>query len=411
MTKVPRRRQGDRPALQRRSFFFIRVTGVFLALIASIFLPAVSYAVEYSIVPSVSLREEVNDNILMTAGPHSTVWGSHLSPSFRFSAAMERWRLDGDFWSSISRYVGEDGLDMNDASLRLSSEYNTELDRWRLFGAMTRDAAWKSELLETGLVLGLQRRTLGAIGGSWRRTVTERVSVKGELEYREARYSDDRSGGLFDYQLLIGTIETIYALSEKDQLSASLEILDYRADSVGVESKNMGLSLSWVHPVSETFQWTLSVGVRELFTHFSSGGETQKSEEFGWLAAAMLQKKWERTLLKGDFIQQIDPSGAGYLIEVNRLSGAIEQKLTENMVGSLVANFYRTRPLQGDLSPPDSIAYNVGPRWSWHWIEEWSMLFDYRYAWLKRDDGSHPIHSNSISWMLIYRGLGWSKSR
>ncbi len=382
-----------------------------LALIVLLALPASLYAVEYSALPSVNLREEVNDNILMTSQPHDTVWGSHFIPSLRLSAALERWRVDGNFWASISRYVGEKGLDMNDVSLKLSSEYRTEWDLWRLFGEGTRDAAWKSELQETGLILATQRRNVGVLGGSWTRTLTERMTLLGELEYRETRYSDDQVGGLFDYDVLLGTIQTIYALSENDQLRASLEFLNYRAVSVGVQSKNVGLQVSWVHPFSETFQGTFSVGVRELFNDLSSGGETQQDKDFGWLAGGTVEKKWERTSLRGEATRQVDPSGGGYLIEVDRLSGAIEQELTQTTSGSLVANFYLTRPLRGELSPPDSASYNIGPKWSWNWTKEWSMLIWYRYAWLKRDDGSDPIHSNSLSWMLTYRGFGWSESR
>lgn len=411
MTNVPRRRHGDRSLSQSRLDFFPHVGRVLLALIVLLILPVSLHAVEYTVFPLVSLREEVNDNLLMTSQPHDTVWGSHLIPSLRLSAAMERWRVDGNFWANLSRYVGEEGLDMNEASLKLSSEYRTERNLWRLFGEVIRDAAWKSELLETGVILAIQRRNVGVFGGSWSGTLTERMTLMGEIEYRETRYGDDREGGLFDYEVIVGEIQTVYSLSEKDQLRTRLELLNYRAASSGVQSKNVGLQLSWVHPFSETFEGTFSVGVRELFNEFSTGGETQKERDLGWLAGATVLKGWERTVLRGEATRQVDPSGGGYLIEVNRLSGAIEQELTQTTSGSLVANFYLTRPLRGELSPPDSTSYNIGPRWTWNWTEAWSMLIGYRYAWLKRDDGSEPIYSNSISWMLTYRGLGWSKSR
>lgn len=410
MTRVPPRRRGDRISLPGRSALFLRGDRLFLALVVLLVLPAALCAVEYTALPSVSLREEVNDNILMTSRPHNTVWGSHLAPSLRLGAEMERWRADANLRGSLSRYVGEEGLDMNDVSLRLSSEYRTEWDLWRIFGEATRDAAWKSELQETGLILAIQRRSVGRAGGSWSRAVTERTTLSGEIEYRETRYSDDREGGLFDYEVLQGTIQTIYAFSEKDQLRMSLQLLNYRAVSVGVQSKNAGLQLAWVHPFSETFQGTFFVGVRELFNDLSVGGETQRDREFGWLAGAMVEKRWERTALRGEATRQVDPSGGGYLIEVNRFSGAIEQELTETTSGSLTANYYLSRPLRGELSPPDSASYNIGPRWSWRWTEAWSMLIGYRYARLKRDNGT-PAHSNSISWMLTYRGPAWTVSR
>lgn len=411
MIHVSRRRRGNRPSSQSSSDFFSRGGSRLLALIVLLILPPPLYAVEYSLIPSVSLREEVNDNLLMTSRPHDTVWGSHLIPSLRLSAAVERWRVDGNFWANLSRYVGEKGLDMNEASLKLSSEYRTERNLWRLFGEVIRDAAWKSELLETGVTLAIQRRNVGGFGGSWSGMLTERITLMGEIEYRETRYGDDREGGLFDYEIVVGEIQTVYSLSEKDQLRTRLELLNYRAASGGVQSKNVGLQLSWVHPFSETFEGTVSAGVRELFNEFSTGGETRKERDFGWLAGGTVRKKWERTVLRGEATRQVDPSGGGYLIEVNRLSGVIEQELTQTTSGSLAANFYLTRPLRGELSPPDSTSYNIGPRWTWNWTEAWSMLIGYRYARLKRDNGSEPIYSNSISWMLTYRGLGWSKSR
>jgi hypothetical protein len=384
---------------------------VFLAALFVLILPAASYAVEYTALPSLTVREELNDNILMTSRPHDTVWGSHLSPSLRLRAAMERWRTEGNLSANFSRYVGEKGLDMNEASLRLSSEYSTESDRWKSFGEVTRDAAWKSELLETGVVLAIQRRTLGTVGGSWSRTITERITGRGEIEYRRARYSDAESGGLSDYQFYLGTIGSTYSLSERDQLDTNLQLLSYRAPSVGVQSNNVGLKLSWISFFSETLKGSALIGVRALFTDLSAAEVRQRESELGWLAGAMIEKKWEGTTLRGDFSRHVDPSGAGFLIEVNRLSGAIEKVLTRSTRGALVSHFYWIRPLQGDPPPPSSQSYAVEPTWFWNWAEGWSMRAGYRYLWQKRERAPRPVDSNLIFWLLTYPGPAWSISR
>jgi hypothetical protein len=357
------------------------------------------------------VKEGVNDNILMTDHPHHTVWESHISPSLRLSAAMERWQIDGNLWASIDQYIGEKGLDMNEGSLKLSSEYSTEWDRWRWAGELTRDAAWKSELLETGRVLGIQRRTVGMMSASWDRSLTERMNALGKIEYRETRYGENGTSGLFDYYLYVGTIGSTYSLSENDQLSASLDLLSYHAATVGIQSNNVGMQLSWIHPFSETIKGSVSVGIRELFTNISFGGETQREREFGWLAGGTLEKKWEHTSLRGDFSRQIDPSGAGYLIEVNRLHAVIEQSLTQTTVGSLAARFYWARPLRNDLSLSNTRAVSIEPKWSWNWTEAWSMLIGYRYVLQKSNNVIGSIDSNSVSWMLTYHGPKWSISR
>jgi hypothetical protein len=382
-----------------------------LAVLFLLALPAALSAVEYTALPSLSVRGEVNDNILMTAGPHSTVWGSHLSPSLRLRAAMERWRVEGNLWASLSRYAGEKGLDMNEGSLRLSSEYSTESNRWRSVGEVTRDAAWKSELLETGQVLAIQRRTLGMIGGSWNGTMTERVTLLGELEYRQARYSDPESGGLSDYRFYTGTVGSTYSLSERDQLDTNLQLLSYHAPSVGVRSNNVGLKVSWVSFFSETLKGSALIGIRALFTELSAGGVRRRESELGWLAGAMIEKKWERTTLRGDFSRHVDPSGAGYLIEVNRLSGSIERGLTQRTTGALVTHFYWTRPLQGDPPPPGSQSVAIEPSWSWNGAEAWSMRVGYRYLWQRRDQAPRAVDAHSIFLLLTYHGPAWSMSR
>src|ERR1700704_5918444 len=80
-------------------------------------------AAEWSVEPSVALRADYNDNILLSPMPHPSVWGIKLSPDVKFSGETETLKVTGGLNLSFNRYFGEEGLDTIDHTLSLRSRY------------------------------------------------------------------------------------------------------------------------------------------------------------------------------------------------------------------------------------------------------------------------------------------------
>src|SRR5438094_9991976 len=87
-----------------------------------------SGAAEWSMVPSVDLMTEFDDNIHLTASPHPSVWGIRLAPDIKFSGTTETLDVTGGLRFDLNRYFGESGLDTTDHTLIMRSIYKTERD-------------------------------------------------------------------------------------------------------------------------------------------------------------------------------------------------------------------------------------------------------------------------------------------
>lgn len=367
-------------------------------------------AVEYTVVPSLFLREQVNTNLLMTAAPHDTIWEYSLSPSVRGRAAMEQWEVSGDLSAVFSRFWKTEELDANDLFLKLSARYKGELDTFGLEGSSAHDSTWRSELQETGLVLGTGRRDLQIMNLTWNRVITERLSGVARYQFGDARYSH-QPPGLFNYQSHLATYDLTYALSEREQVTGGAQLLSYQSSDAGIESNVAGVQFGFVHAFSETFHGTLLVGAREMWTTLSIGEFHRNDRESGWLTEGTVDKRFERTQLQGSFSRRVDPSGAGYLLQVDHLWGSVDRSFTENTAGHLAAHFYQTHPLRNDLPISDSHSYSVEPRWSWKWAELWEAVLSYRYAAVTNERSNIRVASHSISGMLTYHGPVWTSSR
>lgn len=356
--------------------------------------------------PSILLREELNDNILM-GQEHEPVWGNTLSPVLRWGAAAERLALGADLAATLGRYRGEDGLDVNDSSVRITSQYILERGRWGVDGSFLRDSSWRSELRETGRILAERRRTARTIEGFWEVTPTQRLSMRGRYQLTEVRYAEE-GGGLFDYQNRIGSVDLSYELSERNRAIAGFHLLHYRAPSARVRSIDTGLRVGLRRLFSETLRATLSIGARGLINTLSLPDREIKEHGRGLFGDVKIEKEFEAGHWTGGVSRKVDPSGSGFLIQSDHLFVEIGREITETVAVSLAADGYQNRALRTALPQTESRALIVEPSWRWRWTEEWSMAISYRYA--KQKEGGRSADSNAVIWTLLYEGPTWGGS-
>jgi hypothetical protein len=357
-----------------------------------------------SVTPSVGLEEELNDNILM-GQEHEPVWGNTLSPRLRWGAADERLDLHADLAARLARYNGIEGLDANDSSARIDSQYMLERGRGGLGGSLVRDSSWQSELRQTGQILAERRRSLRVIDGLWEESLTEKLTLRGQYELSDVRYAEE-GGGLFDYQTRTGSVDLAYALSERNNATARFHLLRYRSPSARIRSIEAGLQVGWTHFFSETLQGTVSLGARGIISDSSFRGTERKDHERGFLGELKMEKGFEAARWQGGLDRKVNPSGSGSLILVDHLFSAFERDISPTMTLSLTAHGYHNRTLRVGLPNSEVRAFNVEPSWRWRWTENWSMMVSYRYLW-QREAGGSAADSNAVVWRLFYEGPTW----
>lgn len=402
-------------------------------------------AVEWSVEPSVSLREEYNDNIRLTTLPHNSVWLTKISPAVNLSGKSETLSVSGGARVNLNRYSGENGLDKNDQMFNLSSVYKTERDNWGVDASYTRDSTLESELVQTGYVLPRRERKSTSLAPSWTRSLTERLKLTAGYQYSNAKYENEPTLADYAYQKVNGVLQ--YVWSEQDQffLVASYDkveqasvtytysqIFPFTGQDVisGNESKTRNFLVGMSHVFSESLSGVLKIGRRSTQStavHTCNGDIAipectynilfdplitfrKDSQTSGSSLDATLDKQFETMKISGQASRDTKASGSG-LVETDRFGISVSDRLSHTVTGNLDISVYRTKYL-GDIAlNSNSRYYSIAPRLSWRITEWWTLDTGYRYARQKYENASSAATANVVYVNLVYNWPKISVSR
>jgi hypothetical protein len=382
-------------------------------------------AAEWSVEPSVSLREEYTDNFFFTTGARSSVWGTTLSPEVKFSRKSETLETTGGLKLNFNRYSGEEGLDTEDVFLTFLSSYRAERNTLGLNINATRDSTLLSELAETGVVQARRQRDQLIVNPSLSRLLTETTLIKIEYIQRDTNYEDAPGTSLIDYRDQAAAATLQYTLSARTVLSFSAYYDRFETDPANFEAKTHGIQTAVNHQFSETLRGELGLGAYKIESTVASQAlvctgpvllgtcfgqltrVTSSTEEStsGYTLSANLEKRWETTVLSGRLSREISPTGVGSLVQVDTLSASWIHDLSPTLKASIGASAYRSRYIGDIVSNSDSQYYNFEPRLSWRMTEWWTLDAGYKHSRVEYEN-SGDATANTVYLMLSYN---WPK--
>ncbi|MHB8481553.1 MAG: porin family protein [Nitrospiria bacterium] len=370
-----------------------------------------SGASEWSAEPSLTMKEEVNDNLLMTVSPHSTVWGSTVSPAVKLAAEEANIEINGNASLAVNHYLGEKDLDTLDQSYQISTRFDqTERTNWKLSGIYQVDSTLESELSQTGVVLYRTQRNDGTISVGWSRKVTEKTDFEAGYQFTDIRYAD-LTAGLYNYRVNSGTAQLSHQVSEKNQINETLFYSFYQMPDLNYLSWDGGIRIGEVYSFTETFKGTFSGGVHRTDSSIRIPGMDFNTLDSGWLLNADLEKQWERTVLHGGFSRETQLSGGGSLVQVDHLFGEVKHKITEQFALSAAGDLYTTVPYRENVTLVNSRYFVIQGGWEWHFSENWELNGGYSYSALNSEAVSQSVISDDTYLKVVYNPPRWSLSR
>jgi hypothetical protein len=373
---------------------------VFLGCLSAVACSSSLEAVEWSEEAAVQARQEYNDNVQLTAAPHDSVLGSIVSSSLKLAARAQQAEVRGSGLIEFNHYFGEEDLDSTDYFLGVSSLYKTERGVWGLDGGYTRDLTLRGELNENGMVLKRAQRLHRSVNPSWSWSATEKTGLKLGYQFADVGYADSATG-LADYQIHAGRVQVIHTLNDLNQIDATISYTHYQLSSANFRSENYSARVSLSHPFSESLKGTFSGGLYYTANALKMTDLSRKDPDRGWLAAGSLEQQSQYGVLRGSVGREISPSGAGYLVRVDRLSGLMHRRLTERLTAFLSTDFYLSKPIRKDVAVTDSFYYRIKTGWSWIWKDRWSIDTAYGYARQKYEH-AQVVTSNTVYWSVSY---------
>lgn len=411
------------------------------------------YAAEWTMTPSLQLGYEQNDNILMTLVPHSTVEGTTVAPKLEAGVQSDLWRVTGTALVARKNYSGEQGLDRDDQTFQLSSQYTGERNTFSIDASRIRDAVISGQLLDpdVGIVSVPKRRNTTNVNPAWTWSMTERTQIRMEYQLSEVAYVDGQSIGLYDYQSRTAAVTLTYFSSQQDQLFLMASYSTFHAPSLNVQAQvptqNLGvisavesvdsktptLRFGASHVFSETLSGTLTVGANRTDTEkviqpcvptlfgydciflapgpYLNPSVSQLTHDTGSTYSGNLKKQFEKMSLDLSISHDLAATGAGTQVKADSISLRLERPVTSRLKGVLQADNYQARALVDTNASVNRRQYSLRPSVFWQWTRECNLNLGYAYVHLKRETETKAVQAHAVSATLTYAWPKLSVSR
>jgi len=357
------------------------------------------------------MREEYNDNILLTTLPHNAVWGSILTPSLTLSRSSEVSQTSASARLNFNRYAGESGLDRNDQYFALSSNLKTERNIWAGNASYTRDSTLTSELNQTGIVQSRTQRNLLTLAPTWTRMLSERNSLKLGYEYDQASY-DGSSVGLINYSNQSAQASWLYQLSGSDLLNMTASYSRFQTADGNYKANTIGVQAGLTYSFSETLKGSILAGVSRTQSNINSPArivviipgvfyilvppQTISTTDVVPVLSASLEKQFETTTINASVSRELNPTGNGSLAETDRFGLGASHKFSETLSGSVNGAAYRSRYIGNAVTSANSRYYELALNLNWRMSEQWVLDSGYRYARVEYQASSLVPVSNMV---------------
>lgn len=372
-------------------------------------------AAEWSAEPALSVRGVYNSNLILTSAPHSDTWGHWISPGVKFAGATENLEVSGRAAADFVSYYGGVDQSLTNLYFPLSMKYNTERETFGLDGGFTRDNTLMGELRQTGVVLSFTQRNYWNVTPSWTHALTERLSLQAGYQYTNATYENGARLGLVDYTTHGGFAGLSYRTSEKDQLQATANIMDFNAPQASnLRSVIYGGDLSWFHEFTETINGSLSGGARLVDSSVMAGPSQVEDSQVVWVGRANLQKRWVDATVTLDASREVFPSGFGLLVRTSRVGIGMTKDLTERLTVALDGAVFFVESVASDVTPvslPLNRYIAATPAVRWKMSDWWSLEANYTYSRRDVESFNETAFAHAAMIALTYYPPKWSVGR
>ena len=346
----------------------------------------VALSAETSLLTSVGLRQEYNDNILYNRSDEIDDFISIVSPAIELSYTTEIFELST--LAAWSGWLFWDNSDLN----RINQRYGLDgsyrfTERWSVSGLAryVKDSVQDSQLDETGSVdPGLSDRERINAGTGLDYSISERTNMGVDYEFQNttfegsSRVDTKRNTGRVYYRRRLQ--------NEKDVISIFPSFVWGKTDDYDAYSPS--LNFSWAHPFSETLDTSITVGVRH--TRIDYDDERDDTDNWGGLADMWLQKKGELTNGRLGFSNDLRARTNGEIINVSQFYTNIDHRLSRRFgIGFNGSVYYSQLIEDSPENDDDRWYYDVSPSAFYQLTENHILRLRYSYNYQKLLDADN----------------------
>ncbi|MBK8161677.1 MAG: outer membrane beta-barrel protein [Gammaproteobacteria bacterium] len=392
-------------------------TTAMCAVLILVLQTGVSGADEWSLTPSVQLRNQYDDNIFLSVDDPVSTWGGSLSPLIDLRKRTTTGFLGIGARLIFNRYATDEIRDTNIQLLTISGRSATQLSRYNLTGSYRRDTtiatvsaapedddeedgqAVDAPDVDAGLVETQVRRNRLSLRPSWTYSLARLTSLRLSYSLNSTNYSDDAGTSLEDYRRYRISAAITHRLTQGDQLSVNVGAGTYKSPDRGSETDDYSLSVGLSHNYSPLLRGNVTVGVRSSTTTFN---DVEDDSTGGSLTASLVKKSTELTTYRFQAGRNLYPSGAGTLVLSDHLQARVLHQISPVLSFSLFANVQKNSSPDFFSGSVDRLYYDIEPGFRYLLTRLWSIDGSYRYRWQEYEDRADSADSNAVFVAINY---------
>jgi hypothetical protein len=373
-------------------------------------------ASERSLEADVSARAEYNDNIFLTDQEHDAVSGLIVTPTLSGIIKEENWEAKLNAGLRINKY-SDSNLDSNDQLFDLTGRYLAQRNIFSLNINHNLDSNLRSTSDDFGVVVGRRvNRKMQSITPQYTYLLTERSILQFSYTYTDVDYIDAEDTGFTPYITENVSGALIYNLTERDKLTFSFSVVDYRSQNKLITYQLYSPRIGLDHEFTETLSGNFSIGVsnrnstnRQTQTFDFFGRPITISQEIDSKSRGLvfdfgMKQLLETGQLEGTFSRSDTTDSFGGLNQINRIGASYSDKLSE-LWRYTISSRYDDITSVGRSSTTDRNTFYFDSMVSYSIAINWNVNASYQYAARKfKSDASEnrAPHSNRVYLGLTY---------
>lgn len=341
-------------------------------------------AADVTIIPSLSLKGEYNDNVYYDRINEVDDYIGHINPALKFDYVSELLALKANADVDFLYYSDETDLDKKNQLYELEGGYQI-FERWKISGdySYRKDTTHDSYLEETGRVTELEDVRRYIAGGGLSYEINERSDIDIDYAYSIIYYEDDSSTdherhtiALSYNNILKNNLDIISLQPSYSHINAysSYENLDIS------ETDTYVLAFIWTHPFNETLLLKSKLGGR--YTEQSYNDERQDQDNWSGVADINLTKTAQNYSVRMGYFHDLYTDSDGDQIEVYRIYCNIDRKMTERLRFRIYGTLYRSSEdaLSDNDNDEDTRFYKITPSLYYEITENHYLELGYSYS-------------------------------
>ena len=370
-----------------------------LLVIVLLSCPSLVWGNDFRLVPSISVKEEYNDNILFLTDDIRKDFITTISPSLEMVNNTEK--LETNLLARLDRFDYADNREFSATDQLYNSRFRyhaTPLFNISAEAGYVRDSQPDRDIGTSGIILSTapRNRYIASMSADYQfneKTAAVASYVFGSDKYESTKYSDDVShnasaGLVYDLGQYFQRVKGRVNLGYSDYVFS-----DSRIDSV------MG-TVGFSRDFSEKGSIMIDGGIRHTRSEFSAGQFQLNSDGWGWVGNVSLNYKGELGNGSLTYNRDITPaSGLDGAVERNALTLSTQYRMTYEFSIIFSAGYYTNKSDAGQFSTQviDERTIRVNPGVRYEFSKNIYVESSYDYTAVDYLESNTSAHRNLLS--------------